>query len=190
MSRIHSIFYFLLAISLLGTSCTKSVSSSPGLTIPNGDFELWDSQPKLLNWQTNSCPMCMVQMNMYLVQKDSLAYTGQWGARFVSNFSFPGIAQQTFAIDEPTHAMSADIRSNMTAGDTASIKVYLISNKQVFDSGIWYETSSTPQYKTITIPFTPVTGIMPDSAKIIITGGKKVTSSFTVDYLYLVPLMN
>ena len=190
MNRFISCLFFVFACFLFGTSCKKSVTSTHGLTIPNGDFELWDSQPKLLNWQTNSCPLCMVQMNMYLVQKDSLAYTGQWAAGFVSNFSFPGIAQQTFAIDEPTHVLSATIRSNISAGDTASIKVYLISNKQVFDSGIWYETSSTPQYKTITIPFTPVTGIMPDSAKIIITGCKKVTSSFTVDHLYLIPLMN
>ena len=48
-----------LSVITLFFGCTKTNNPQEIIPIPNGDFENWDAQPVLLNWQTNSCPLCV-----------------------------------------------------------------------------------------------------------------------------------
>lgn len=174
------ILCFLLAIL---SSCKKDPTSPTNqiIGIPNGDFEQWTNAPTLVNWQTNSCPMCVPPINEYVVVKDSLAYHGKYAAKFITN----GWAKSKFAISTHPTFLTGYINSKITPGDTAKIFIDIFYNKQVVDSGKLYKTSSTENYKEFKISITN-NSIKADSAEITIIGGGKQNTEITIDYLTLI----
>ena len=178
------ILFLLLAIV---SSCKKNHNSLNNqiIAIPNGDFEQWTNLLTLVNWQTNSCPMCMTPINEYVVEKDSLAYHGEYAAKFIFNGLYKSRGQNKFAISIHPTLLTGYINSTITPGDTAKISIDIFYNKQVVDSGKLYETSSTTNYKEFKIPITN-NSIKADSAEITIIGGGKQNTELTIDYLTLI----
>ncbi len=164
-------------------SCKKSVSNNQQIiSIPNGDFELWDNMPNLYDWQTNSCPACVPPYETYIVQKVTDAAHGQFAAEFIYNDVYSSWAQNKFAIPLHPNLLRGYIKSSITKGDTATIHIDLFSGNNIVDEGDFYETSSTAGYKKIEIPISQTTAIA-DSALIKIVGGKKKDTELFVDYL-------
>ncbi len=188
MKNLKLIILFLLLAIL--SSCKKNPNNpknpnSQIIAIPNSDFEQWNSGPVLINWQTNSCPLCMSPINEYVVEKDSLAYHGKYAAKFIYNGLYKSRAQNKFAISIHPTLLTGYINSTITPGDTAKISIDIFYNKQVVDSGKLYETSSTANYKKFEIPITS-NSLKADSAEITITGGGKLNTELTIDYLTLI----
>lgn len=181
---------FIILCLLLATagSCKKN-SNNPNsqkiIAIPNGDFEQWTNLLTLVNWQTNSCPMCTGPEKQYVVVKDSSAYHGKYAAKFIFNGIYKSRAKNKFAISTHPTLLTGYINSTITPGDTAKISIDIFYNKQVVDSGKIYETSSITNYKKFEIPVTN-NSLNADSAEITITGGKKLNTELTIDYLTLI----
>jgi len=157
--------------------------------IPNGDFEHWDGMPRLFNWQTNSCPPCVAEENAYTVQKESsYVYHGLYAALFIYNEAYPAWAENKFPISFHPSSLTGFVRCTNVGSDSVYIKIKLLKNRAVVDSGQWISTSSIPNYEMITIPITQHTATA-DSAFIRIQGGHlKIidnTTSFWVDFLTL-----
>jgi hypothetical protein len=181
--RFKNKLLFLIILSLVIDflfSCRKDTASKQTIPIPNGDFELWDNMPVLLNWQTNSCPACVPPFNTYIVQKVTDAYRGQFAAKLIYNNVFISFAYNKFSISlHPTH-LTGYIKSTLASGDTVFIHIDLFSGNNIVDNGNWYETLSTPNYTKIEIPISQNTSSV-DSALIRITGGKKQNTELYVD---------
>ena len=183
---------FIILCLLVATvgSCKKN-QNNPNkqkgqiIAIPNGDFEQWNSWPVLIDWQTNSCPLCMNPYNEYVVVKDSLSYHGKYAAKFIYNGLYKSRGQNKFAISTHPTLLTGYINSTITPGDTAMISIDIFYNRQVVDSGKLYETSSTSNYKKFEIPITN-NSLKADSAEINIIGGGKQNTELTVDYLTLI----
>ena len=81
---------FILTLFLTNLiSCKKSDTNVEQLIpIPNGNFELWTAAPTLNTWKTNSCPLCMSQINTYIVEKNIEFQNGQFAAKFIFNNPF------------------------------------------------------------------------------------------------------
>src|SRR5438045_758294 len=73
--------FFLASSILYFFSCSKSEQGRELIPVPNGDFETWNTLPVLTDWKTNSCPECTTPINMYVVQKITDAYSGQYAAK-------------------------------------------------------------------------------------------------------------
>lgn len=184
MKILKFIILFLLIATTIG-SCKKNSNNKKTVSIPNGDFEQWTSYPTLVNWQTNSCPLCMGSEKQYIVIKDSLAYHGKYAAKFIFNGLYKSRAINKFAIPTPPISLTGYIHSTITSGDTAMISMTIFYKKQVVGRGKLYETSSTSGYKKFEIPIT-ILSSKADSAEIKITGGGKQNTEFVIDYLTLI----
>lgn len=165
-------------------SCKEESSSQEILQIPNGDFELWDGMPNLLYWHTNSCPVCDPPFETYIVQKTEDAFSGQFAARFISNGIYRSFAENKFSIHRHPSLLTGYIKSTIESGDTALIHIDLFSGKNIVDTGIWYEISSSDSYKRIEIQLTQNSSFA-DSALIRIEGGKKQSTELYIDDLKL-----
>ena len=72
--------------------------------IPNSDFESWDYQPVLLQWETNSRPLTLPPFDPYVVKQDSDSYSGKWAANLYGNGVYKPYAKTTFAVQvHPNH---------------------------------------------------------------------------------------
>ncbi len=183
MKNLRLIFLYFLLVMI--SSCRKNPVNQITMPIPNGDFEQWNSWPVLINWQTNSCPLCMTPINEYVVKKDSLAYHGKYAAKFIFNGLYKSRARNKFAISTHPTLLTGYINSRIMPGDFAKISIDIFYKKQVVDSGRLYETSSTTNYKEFKIPITG-NSLKADSAEITIVGGGKLHTELTVDYLTLI----
>ncbi len=168
-------------------SCRKDDASQQIIPIPNGDFELWDSSPALLFWQTNSCPACDPPFETYIVQKATDAFSGQFAAKLIYNNAYSSFAYNKFPISLHPTQLTGYIKSTIAGGDTVSIHIDLFSGNNIVDNGNWYETLSTPDYKKIVIPISQIFSSA-DSAIIRITGGKKQGTELYVDNFELFKL--
>lgn len=175
----------LCLLLVMASGCKKYPNNANGQKIPNGDFEQWNSWPVLINWHTNSCPLCMGPYKQYVVVKDSLAYHGKYAAKFIFNGIYKSWAQNKFAISKHPGFLTGYINSKVTAGDTAKISIDIYYKKQIVDSGKLYVTSSITNYKQFEIPITN-NSLKADSAEINITGGGKLNTELTIDYLTLI----
>lgn len=161
-------------------SCRKDTASQQNISIPNGDFELWDNMPILLYWQTNSCPACDPPWETYIVQKVTDAFSGQFAAKLINNNVYSSFAYNKFSISlHPTH-LTGYIKSTIASSDTVFIHIDIFSGNNIVDNGNWYETLSTSNYTKIEIPISQ-NASSADSALIRITGGKNQNTELYVD---------
>lgn len=171
--------------------------------IPNAGMELWDNQPVLLQWETNSRPLTLPPWDPYVVKKDSDEYTGNNAANFFANGVFKPMATTTFAIAQHPQALSFYYKytfapcvneDNWQQKDTVTVLVEVINGTTVVDSGKWeLDTSGfTPDYLHAVVPITQNSSTF-DSCRITILGGALVggcgivaqATEFKVDHLEL-----
>ena len=168
--------FSLLAIS----GCSKNNGDAEIIPIPNGDFEYWNSWPILDAWRTNSYPLSMSPIEMYIVRKDSAAYNGQFAAKFIHN----SWAENKFAVSTYPTDLVAYVKSDLPGIDTVRIGIEIYRNNTVVGSGQWTGSSTIPNYTPVNISISQnTTGA--DSAMIRITGCKLFNSAFWVDHLIL-----
>jgi hypothetical protein len=161
-------------------SCKKDAVNQEIIPIPNGDFELWDTMPTLLLWQTNSCPLCDPPFETYIVQKVTDSFSGQFAAKLIYNNVYSSYVNNKFSISTHPTILRGYIKSTIASGDTALIHIDLFIGKNIVDTGIWYETLSTSDYKKIEIPISQNSSSS-DSALVRIVGGKKENTILFVD---------
>jgi hypothetical protein len=180
-AKLLSLILFVLTLF----SCKKDTTNQQTISIPNGDFELWDSTLNLYNWQTNSCPVCVPPFETYVVQKVTDAYRGQYAAKFIYNNVYRSLAFNKFAISLHPTLLTGFIKSNIENGDTATIHIDLFFENNIVDTGNFYETSSNSSYRKIEIPISQISASA-DSALIKVVGGKKNKSELFVDNLVFI----
>jgi len=173
--------FAFLAI-LLFVRCDKQEVEREIIPIPNGDFELWDDALSLLDWQTNSCPLCEPPFETYIVQKDTNAYHGKYGAKFIYNQVYKSRASNKFLVAAHPSIMEGYVWADMAAGDTVMINIDLFSGKDKVDSGSWFAISSIASFEKIEIPLTQ-SSLSADSACIKIQGGGKEHTILYLDNL-------
>ena len=181
-------FLILILFVLTFLSCKKDSTNQQTISIPNGDFELWDNTSNLYNWQTNSCPVCVPPFETYIIQKVTDASHGQYAAKFIYNNVYRSLAFNKFAISLHPTLLTGFIKSNIENGDTATIHIDLFFENNIVDTGNFYETSSNLSYKKIEIPISQISDSA-DSALIKIVGGKKNKSELFVDNLIFIKNM-
>jgi hypothetical protein len=188
------IFYFLLPFFSLQLLTAQ---------IPNNDFENWDAQPVLLNWETNSHPLTLPPYDPYIVKQDTDRYSGSYAANFYGNGFLKPFAKTTFAVAFHPVALEARIKYNFppcvndngfSQQDTISIVVELLNNGTVVDAGKWQYQSAgfLSSYQLLSIPVSQNSGVF-DSCRITITGGNvfggcgfaPASTQFKVDHLEL-----
>jgi len=174
--------FILILFMLTFYSCKRDIANQQIISIPNGDFELWDNMPNLFIWQTNSCPVCMPPFETYIVQKVTDASHGHFAAKFIYNNVYSSSATNKFAISIHPALLTGYIKSNIAIGDTAIIHIDLFSGNNIIDNGNFYETLSNGSYRKIEIPISQTSSSV-DSALIKIVGGKKQSTELYVDNL-------
>ena len=173
---------FALCIIFL-VSCSKRQNLQI-IVIPNGDFENWTSAV-LLNWETNSCPMCVPPYDPYTVKQETNAYSGHYAAKFIYNHVFYAWAINKFPLLVHPTVLSGYMKTTFTATDTALVKVNLYNNMLLADSGYQTMSSSISDYTYFEIPITQ-NNLTIDSAVVTIHGGKKDGTIFWLDNLYFI----
>jgi hypothetical protein len=174
-----------LCVTLAFFSCKKDISSKQIISIPNGDFELWDNMPNLLIWRTNSCPACDPPFETYIVQKETDASNGQFAAKLIFNNVYSSFADNKFSIPSHPSLLTGYTKSYIERSDTVIIHIDIYSGSKIVDTGNWYGTSSMPDYTKIEIPIS-CNSSSADSALIKITGGKKPKTELYVDNFELI----
>ena len=173
MKKLKSIISILAIISFV--ACNKESVILPGasnqtqqtITVPNGSFENWTALlPE--NWTTNSCPACAAPFMTDIVQADSDTCAGNLAAKFYY-IVYPAWAENRFSISAHPLNLTACVKCNLFGTDTVMIKVSLLHNSLVVDSGQWISTSSINNYSSITLPLTQ-NSLQVDSAVIYIQG--------------------
>lgn len=169
--------------------------------IPNADMELWDNQPVLLGWNTNSAPLTLPPYDPYIIRKDTDAYSGSFAANFWGNNVIKPRATTVFALTAHPQDLSLYYKLSFPpcvndAGwnekDTASVLIEVLNQGQVIDNGYWESTVTNFTYSPLTIPVTQNSGLF-DSCRITITGGKVYggcgfaasSTEFKVDHLQM-----
>ncbi len=171
--------------------------------IPNSDFEYWDAQPVLLDWETNSNPLTKPAWDPYIVKQDTDRYSGNYSANFYANGLFKAFARTTFAVPFHPKKLSAQIKYNFAPcvndsgyiqQDTISILVEVLHQGQTVDSGYWQYSSPgfLPNFTPLQVPITQQ-ALLYDSCRITIYGGKvyggcgfaPAATEFKVDHLQL-----
>jgi len=170
--------------------------------IPNADMELWDYQPTLIGWETNSRPLTKPAWDPYVVRKDADSYSGNWSANLYANGVFKAFAKTTFAVPyHPNHlslyyklAFAPCVNDTGFADkDTVSVNVELLYQGVVVDSGFWQGITNQTSFTQLNIPITQNATNF-DSCRISILGGNilggcgivAAPTEFKVDHLQLV----
>lgn len=179
----YTIFLIVLTV-LFAAGCSKESNTDIIIPIPNGDFEIWDERPVLDKWITNSCPECLPAFETYIVRKLAEAQSGSSAASFIYNNVYQSYATNKFEITTDPDLLTGYIKSNITAGDTAMIRIDIIKGNNIVDSGSYFETTSHSGYTKFDIPVSQNSS-QTDSAFIQIWGGKKAGTEITVDNLVL-----
>jgi hypothetical protein len=141
------------------------------VAVPNGDFENWNSMLLPDSWTTNSCPVCVSPFMTDIVRRDSDACGGFTAAKFLYNNVNAAWAENRFAVHSHPLNLTACVKCNLTGTDTVLIKVNLLNNSNVVDSGLWLNTNAINNYTQIMIPITQ-NSLPVDSIVIFIRGGQ------------------
>ncbi len=178
------------------------VSAALKAQIPNSDVELWDNQPVLLQWQTNSRPLTLPPYNPYVVVKDTDAFSGTYSANFIGNGVFHSYGTTTFAINNRASSLELQYKLLFPAcvnangsqeKDTVSVLVEILNGGNVVDQGYHeFNTTSVLNWTNLLIPISS-NSLQFDSCRISITGGKvyggcgivAAATEFKVDHLTL-----
>jgi hypothetical protein len=181
MKTINAIL--LLCIATFAISCSKDEEipnpSQPQQNIPvaNGGFENWTNNlPD--NWTTNSCPPCMAPYETYIVRQDTVAYQGQFAAKFIYNNTYAAWAQNGFAVTTHPQYLSAYVKCNLVTTDSVLIRVKVFNNNVEVDSGEWYGTTSISNYTQLNVPISQ-NATQADSVNIYIEGGHRGSLTWT-----------
>lgn len=151
---------------------------------PNGDFENWTVELLPENWQTNSCPLCVSQVETYIVQKDSqVVYHGKFSMKLINNLTdsggyVPAWAKNKFELSGYPSSLHGYVKCNLMGTDTVSIKIEILLDGNPINGGQWKTTSSISNWTEVNIPVSE--NNIPfafDSALITITGGKYIDST-------------
>jgi hypothetical protein len=174
MKNLKLIYFSAIVIGLAG--CTKEAVILPfnstyqnqqTIPVPNGSFENWNMfLPE--NWTTNSCPACAAPFMTDIVQADSDVCDGNLAAKFYF-VVYPAWAENRFPVAVHPVNLTACVKCNLYGVDTVLVKVSLLFNSLVVDSGKWIGTSTISNYTTITVPVTQNSASV-DSAVIYIEG--------------------
>lgn len=166
----------LLLFSLLFVSRIAAFAQ-----IPNSGFELWDNQPVLLQWQTNSYPLTLPPYNPYIVVKDTDRYAGSFSANLIGNGNFHSWAKTSFAIAQHPASLTLHYKINFPPcvndlgnfeKDTVSVLIEILNNGNVVDTGYWsHNGGSNMIWNQLTVPVSNNSSAY-DSCRITITGGK------------------
>jgi hypothetical protein len=183
MKTINLLIIILIATTLFG--CKKETANQQIISIPNGDFEVWDNMPNLLFWHTNSCPVCDPPWETYIVVKVTDASNGLFAVKLIYNNVYSSLLYNKFSISSHPAQLTGYIKSNITSGDTVIINIDLFSGNNIVDNGIWYGTSSIANYTKIEIPISQNSSSA-DSALIKIVGGKKLNTELYIDNFVLI----
>lgn len=187
-------FAYIVILVLSITGCTKQDSQIPPVTpaeelpMPNSDFENWTDGLLPENWQTNSCYVCVPQMETYIVQKDSqVVYHGNYCMKLINNlvdtggYIPPAWAKNEFELTGYPSSLHGYVKCNVTGNDTVSIKIEVLFEGNPINGGIWESTSSINNWTEVNIPVSDTnTPFAFDSALITITGGKYKDSTTTL----------
>ena len=169
--------------------------------IPNSDMENWTFQPTLIGWQTNSQPLTTPPIDPYVVRMDSDRYSGNWAADLHANGVFKAWATTIFAVPSHPDHLSLYYKllfppcvndSNNAQKDTASVKVLLLYQGAVVDSGFWQSSIAQLNYGQLIVPLSQNSTVF-DSCRITLTGGDVLggcgivaaSTEFKVDHLEL-----
>ena len=169
--------------------------------IPNSDMENWTFQPTLIGWETNSQPLTTPPIDPYVVKKDSDRYSGNWAADLHANGQFKAWATTIFAVPSHPNHLSLYYKlvfppcvndTNYAQKDTATVKVTLMHNGAVVDSGFWQSSISQMTYGQLLVPLSQNSSVF-DSCRITLTGGNVLggcgfvaaSTEFKVDHLEL-----
>jgi hypothetical protein len=183
----------ILISFIIMAGCTKESTVQTNVTphayidIPNGDFENWNENLLLVNWKTNSCPLCEPPFESYIVQKDTSTYHGKFAAKFIYNNVYAAWAENKFALSIHPVFLGAYVKCSLSETDTVSIKMLLFKNMTIVDSGVWFGNSLIPKYQYVYIEISHNSSQV-DSGLIRITGGHKQgnlnkNTEFWVDFL-------
>jgi hypothetical protein len=178
MKKIQSLL--ISAATIMMVACNKDTAEpAPQLsltqqvnTIPNGNFESW-SELLPQSWKTNSCPACVSAFETYIVRKDSGSYQGQFAAKFIYNNFYRATAINKFPLATHPNVLTAYVKCSLYGADTVSVKIRLLKNSMVVDSGQWTGTAPINSYSLVLIPLTNNSPLA-DSAVISIGGGRRI----------------
>ena len=178
----------ILFLSIAG--CTKHDSPLPPaveITIPNNDFENWTVELLPENWQTNSCPLCVPQVETYIVQKDTqVVYHGKYSMKLINNLTdsvgyAPAWAKNKFVLSAYPSILHGYVKCNLMGIDTVSIKIEILLDGTPINGGQWKTTSSINNWTEVNIPISDtIPAFAFDSALITITGGKYKDSTINL----------
>lgn len=168
----------LIVIEAPVAGCFKT-PASPSISVPNGDFENWSDSADPGSWQTNNCPLCTQQIDRLQVLRDDDPYRGRYGAEFISNGAFPGRAMNSFPVLNHPSFLRFYIKSDLQAGDTASVRIIIFDHSAAVDSGQSLILSSISAYTEAIVPITHYS-TQADSASILIQGPVKLISSNSI----------
>jgi hypothetical protein len=174
---------FIIIIIIAG--CTKD-NTPREIIIPNGDFEKWNTIPKPEDWEASGCPPCLPPFDTYIVKQVTDASHGQYAAKFIFNGYWLAFAENKFAVPYHPSILSAYFKCDMDASaiDTTSIKISLLKNGIIVDSGKWTGITPRAAYTKLNIPISQSATTV-DSALIRIQGGINKNTILWVDNLTL-----
>lgn len=162
-------------------------------------MELWDNQPRLTGWQTNSYPLTIPPYEPYIIRKDSDEYSGSFAANFWGNGVMKPKATTVFGINAHPKNISLYYKLSFppcvndmgwNEKDTASVLLEILHQGLVVDTGYWESSVSNSGYSQLVISVTQNSGLF-DSCRITIEGGKAyggcgivaASTEFIVDHL-------
>jgi hypothetical protein len=177
-------YYYVVIIVLFFISPHKSNAQ-----IPNSDLEYWThfgspmGQNEFDNpdyWNTSNS-MGPISSS---VGKDSInVFSGNYAAKLITMGSSAYINTGFFTTTRP-FAFNAYVKCTISDSDTVSIKILLLNNDKVVDSGYWHGYSDIDVFTQIWIPITQNASLI-DSIFIEFRSGDNIGTTFTVDYLSL-----
>jgi len=172
----------ILILSFLFPFCV-SAQTQP----PNGSFEVWDSlNPQ--SWVTNNNNIIVPAYPTVIVLKDTInPYHGNNAMELMFNWVYPAWASTTFSNTGHPSSLDFHVKCIVFPSDTVSIRVEILNNGTVVDTGYWGSLTSIDTWTKISIPISQsATGV--SETRILITGGRRTgpadeTSTLAVDGL-------
>ncbi len=150
--------------------------------IQNGGFENWHTvggwyeNPD--HWLTNN-----TQIIAPGVVKDSATLFGKVAMQVMNIANLPGRAWTGITRTVHPQALSGYVKTNIMAGDSASVRILLYYQGMPVDSGIWYARNTAP-WSAVNIDISQNTQNI-DSVGVVVAAGTQVGTWMSADELHL-----